>query len=301
MVNKAENTELTTQNYPLPTLEELLEAGVHFGHQTRRWNPKIASYLYKAENKIHIFDLLKTHALLKNACDFLYAQASLGKTICFVGTKKQAAEIVKKAAIECGAFYVTERWTGGMITNFDHVRNKMNRLKEIELGLAPGGKFENYIKKERLDLEKDSYKLEKEVGGVRNLVATPDILFMVDIKKELTAVLEARKKDLPVVALVDSNCNPNLVIYPIPGNDDASRSIEIITGAVSGAVKAGYEAWKEGKDKAQKATEKLAEGPKDKKPAVKVQATNPAEAAPKEKKVPSKKAKNKVIKLKKVK
>jgi len=246
---KNKETETKTVSYALPTLEELLEAGVHFGHQTRRWNPKISPYIYKEQNKIHIFDLLKTYEKLKEACDFLYTECSAGKTVCFVGTKKQAAEIIKKEAQRCGAFYVSERWTGGMITNFDHVRNKMIRLKTIEQGLVPGGKFEKYTKKERLDLERDAIKLEEEVGGVRNMDKVPDVLFVVDIKKELTAVLEARKREIPIVALVDSNCDPTIVTYVIPGNDDAARSLEIVTKAVADAVEAGYKTWGEVRSK----------------------------------------------------
>lgn len=240
---KTKSTDLKSATYILPTLEELLEAGVHFGHQTRRWHPKIAPYLYKEQNKIHIFDLLTSYQKLKEACEFLFEQASGGKTVCFVGTKKQAADTIKNEAVRCGAFYVNERWTGGMITNFDHVRNKMIRLKNIEQGLTPGGAYENYTKKEKLDLERDAVKLEREVGGVRNLDRVPDVLFIVDIKKELTAVLEARKKGIPIVALVDSNCDPTLVTYPIPGNDDAARSLEIITKAVANAVEAGCAVW----------------------------------------------------------
>jgi small subunit ribosomal protein S2 len=230
-------------SYNLPTLEDLLEAGVHFGHQTRRWHPKVAPFLYKEQNKIHIFDLLKTHEKLRQACDFLFNLASLGKTVCFVGTKKQAADIIRKEATRAGALFVSERWTGGMITNFDHVRNKMLRLKNIEQGLAPGGMFEKYTKKERLDLERDAQKLEQEVGGVRNMDRVPDALFVVDTKKEFTAVLEARKRGVPVVALVDSNCDPTKIDHPIPGNDDATQSLAVITKAVADAVEAGYKAW----------------------------------------------------------
>lgn len=243
--NKLQITHSTSsgqaiETYKLPTLEELLEAGVHFGHQTKRWHPKIAPYLYKAQNKIHIFDLLKTHQKLIEACDFLYQMAKEAKAICFVGTKKQASEIVKKAASDAGAFFVTERWTGGMLTNFDHVRNKMLRLKKITEGLAFGGQYENYTKKERLDFEREGKKLEEEVGGVVGMERVPEALFVVDIKRELTAVTEARKLGLKVVALVDSNCDPTLVDYPIPGNDDASAAIEVIVKAAASAVAAGY-------------------------------------------------------------
>lgn len=281
---KEKESDIKVTGYTLPPLEDLLEAGVHFGHQTRRWHPKIAPYIYKEQNKIHIFDLLKTYEKLKEACDFLYGQTCLGKTVCFVGTKKQAAEIIKGEAKRCGAFFVSERWTGGMITNFDHVKNKMIRLKTIELGLAAGGKFEKYTKKERLDLERDMGKLEEEVGGVRNMEKVPDSLFALDIKKELTAVLEARKIGIPVVALVDSNCDPTLVKYPIPGNDDARRSLEIITKAVADAVEAGYKVWAQVKMENQKAAEKP-EAPGDK---------------PRKEKPVEKKAEKKAVKPKKV-
>src|SRR3989344_1137253 len=233
---------MTKENtsYQLPSLEELLEAGVHFGHQSRRWNPKIAPYLYKEQNKIHIFDLIKTHQKLSQACEFLYNLASEGKSVIFVGTKKQASQIVKVEAQKSGAFYLTERWIGGFLTNFDHVRNKMTRLKKIEQGLAPGGQFESYTKKERLELERESQKLEREVGGVFAMEKVPDCLFVVDIKRESTAISEARKVGMIIVGMVDSNCDPNLVDYPIPANDDASGSVEIITKAVGSAVEAGY-------------------------------------------------------------
>lgn len=232
-----------TQSYPLPTLEELLEAGVHFGHQSRRWHPKIAPYLYKKQGGIHIFDLLKTYQKLQEAGAFLFDLASSGKTVCFVGTKKQASPIVKDLAKGAGAFYMTERWIGGLLTNFDHVKNKMRRLKDLEAGLAEGGHFASYTKRERLALGKHWSKLEKEIGGIRDLEARPDCLYVVDIKREQTAVTEARQVGIKLVALVDSNCDPNLVDYPIPGNDDASRSIEVITRAVAGAVEAGYRVW----------------------------------------------------------
>lgn len=240
MAKTSDNSQLTIDKYKLPTLEELLEAGVHFGHQAKRWHPKIAPYLYKKQNKIHIFDLLKTHQKLIEAGDFLYQKAKEGKAICFVGTKKQASNVVKEAALSAGAFFITERWTGGMLTNFDHVRNKMLRLKKIDEGLAFGGQYENYTKKERLDLEREGKKLEEEVGGVAGMERVPEVLCVVDIKRELTAVTEARKLGLKVVALVDSNCDPTLVDYPIPGNDDATAAIEVIVKAVASAVAAGY-------------------------------------------------------------
>lgn len=223
----------------LPTLEQLLEAGAHFGHQSKRWHPKIAPYLYKEINKINIFDLNQTYLKLGEAVKFLRRAAAEGKTVCFVGTKRQAAAIVKREAERAGAFYIDIRWTGGMMTNFDHVRHKMERLEQIEQGLRLGGRYETYTKKERLDLEREAQKLVKEVGGVRAMERVPDILYVVDLKREATAVAEARKKNIAVVAIVDSNCDPTQVDYPIPANDDAIKAIELITQTLASAIISG--------------------------------------------------------------
>lgn len=239
MVNKNLDKETTTETYVIPTLEEMLLAGVHFGHQKRRWHPRIEPYLYKQPGKIHIFDLAKTRESLSIAGEVLFETAKAGGSIIFVGTKRQAAEIVKKYAQDCGAFYVNRRWLGGTITNFDSVKQKLLRLNKIEEGLKSGGQYGSYTKKERLDLSRELAKLEEGVGGLRNLKSNPKALFVVDVRRESTAVSEAKKRGIPVIAITDSNCSPDLVNYPIPGNDDSARSIELIIKAMSGAVKAG--------------------------------------------------------------
>ena len=244
-----------------PALEEMLTAGVHFGHQKRRWHPRIAGYLYQTGGKIHIFDLVKTRAMLDRASRALFEVAALNGPIIFVGTKRQAAEILKAQAVSCGAYFVNRRWLGGTITNFDSVRQKLNRLKKIEEGLKDGGQFSAYTKKEKLDLSRELAKLEEGVGGLKGLTGLPKALFVVDIKREATAVAEARKKKIPVVAIVDSNCSPDLVDFPIPGNDDSARSIELMLTAVSAAVKSGHQQF----SKNQESTVKLVAKSEEKK------------------------------------
>lgn len=239
MINKKSDKEIVTQQYTTPSLEELLLAGVHFGHQKRRWHPRIEPYLFEQRGKIHIFDLAKTRESLSKSGDFLFETARNGGSIIFVGTKRQAADIVKKYAQDCGAFFVNRRWLGGTITNFDSVKQKLSRLTKIEEGLKSGGQYDSYTKKERLDLSRELAKLEEGVGGLRNLKANPKALFVVDVRRESTAVSEAKKRSIPVIAIVDSNCSPDLVDYPIPGNDDSARSIELIIKTMSDAVKAG--------------------------------------------------------------
>lgn len=243
MENKKSDKEIITEAYTVPSLEEMLFAGVHFGHQKRRWHPRIEPYLYKQPGKIHIFDLAKTRESLSVAGDILFETAKAGGSIIFVGTKRQATEIVKKYAQDCGAFYVNRRWLGGTITNFDSVKQKLLRLTKIEEGLKSGGQYDSYTKKERLDLSRENAKLEEGVGGLRNLKSNPKALFVVDVRRESTAVSEAKKRNIPVVAIVDSNCSPDLVNYPIPGNDDSARSIELIIKVMSGAVKAGSQSY----------------------------------------------------------
>lgn len=228
-----------TETYTIPSLEEMLAAGVHFGHQKRRWHPRIAPYLFDQKAKIHIFDLVKTRELLEKAAQFIYQTALAGSPVIFVGTKRQASQSIKDLALASGCFYVNERWLGGTITNFDSVKQKLSRLTKIEEGLAPGGEFDDYTKKERLDLSREMEKLEKGVGGLRHLNGLPKVLFVVDIRRESTAVAEAKKKGLAVVAIVDSNCSPDLIDYIIPGNDDSARSIELITRTIGAAFKSG--------------------------------------------------------------
>ncbi len=243
MINKKLDKEIIIETYIVPSLEEMLLAGVHFGHQKRRWHPRIELYLYNQPGKIHIFDLEKTRKSLSIAGDVLFETAKNGGSIVFVGTKRQAAEIVKKYAQDCGAFYVNRRWLGGTITNFDSVKQKLSRLIKIEEGLKSGGAYGSYTKKERLDLSRELTKLEEGVGGLRNLKSNPKALFVVDVRRESTAVAEAKKRNIPVVAIVDSNCSPDLVDYPIPGNDDSARSIELIMKTMAGAFKAGSQAY----------------------------------------------------------
>ena len=196
-------------------MKQLLEAGVHFGHQTRRWDPRMAEYIFQARNGIHIIDLQKTSKKLDEAYSFVKEQAEEGKTILFVGTKKQAQECVKEAAERCGMYYVDQRWLGGMLTNFKTIRTRVERLKELEK-MQEDGTFEVLPKKEVIVLKKEMEKLEKNLGGIKEMEKLPGVLFVVDPKKERTAILEAKKLNIPVVGLVDTNCNPEDVDYAIP-------------------------------------------------------------------------------------
>ena len=202
-------------------MKQLLEAGVHFGHQTRRWDPRMAEYIFQARNGIHIIDLQKTSKKLDEAYSFVKEQAEEGKTILFVGTKKQAQECVKEAAERCGMYYVDQRWLGGMLTNFKTIRTRVERLKELEK-MQEDGTFEVLPKKEVIVLKKEMEKLEKNLGGIKEMEKLPGVLFVVDPKKERTAILEAKKLNIPVVGLVDTNCNPEDVDYAIPGNEPSS-------------------------------------------------------------------------------
>ena len=216
-------------------MKQLLEAGVHFGHQTRRWDPRMAEYIFQARNGIHIIDLQKTSKKLDEAYAFIKEQAEEGKTILFVGTKKQAQECVKEAAEKSGMFYVNERWLGGTLTNFKTIRKRIERLAELEK-MQEDGTFEVLPKKEVILLKKEMDKLEKNLGGIKEMTQIPDVLFVVDPKKEHIAVQEARKLNIPIVGLVDTNCNPNDVDYVIPGNDDAIRAVKLVTDVLANAV-----------------------------------------------------------------
>ena len=203
-------------------MKQLLEAGVHFGHQTRRWDPRMAEYIFQARNGIHIIDLQKTSKKLDEAYNFIREQAEEGKTVLFVGTKKQAQECMKEAAEKCGMYYVDKRWLGGMLTNFDTIQTRIQRLKDLE-NMAEDGTFEVLPKKEVILLKKEMEKLERNLGGIKEMTELPGVIFLVDPKKERIAVLEAKKLGIPTVGLVDTNCDPNDVDYVIPGNDDAIR------------------------------------------------------------------------------
>ena len=216
-------------------MKQLLEAGVHFGHQTRRWDPKMAEYIFQARNGIHIIDLQKTSKKIDEAYAFLKEQAEEGKTVLFVGTKKQAQECVKEAAEKSGMYYVDQRWLGGMLTNFDTIRTRVQRLKDLEK-MQEDGTFEVLPKKEVILLKKEMEKLERNLGGIKDMEKIPGVIFLVDPKKEHIAVLEAKKLGIPVIGLVDTNCNPEEVDYAIPGNDDAIRAVKLITDVMANAI-----------------------------------------------------------------
>ena len=216
-------------------MKQLLEAGVHFGHQTRRWDPKMAEYIFQARNGIHIIDLQKTSKKLDEAYSFVKEQAEEGKTVLFVGTKKQAQECMKEAALKCGMFYVDQRWLGGMLTNFGTIQKRIQRLKDLET-MAEDGTFNVLPKKEVILLKKEMEKLEKNLGGIKEMTELPGVIFLVDPKKERIAILEAKKLGIPVVGLVDTNCNPEELDYAIPGNDDAIRAVKLIADVIANAV-----------------------------------------------------------------
>ena len=216
-------------------MKQLLEAGVHFGHQTRRWDPRMAEYIFQARNGIHIIDLQKSSKKLDEAYEFVKSQVEEGKTVLFVGTKKQAQECMKEAALACGMYYVDQRWLGGMLTNFDTIQKRIQRLKDLET-MQEDGTFEVLPKKEVILLKKEMEKLEKNLGGIKEMDKLPGVIFLVDPKKERIAILEARKLNIPVVGLVDTNCNPEDVDYCIPGNDDAIRAVKLIADSIANAV-----------------------------------------------------------------
>ena len=216
-------------------MKQLLEAGVHFGHQTRRWDPRMAEYIFQARNGIHIIDLQKTSKKLDEAYAFLKEKAEEGKTVLFVGTKKQAQDCMKEAAEKCGMFYVNQRWLGGMLTNFETIKKRVDRLKQLEK-MQEDGTFDVLPKKEVILLKKEMDKLEKNLGGIKDMEELPGVIFLVDPKKERNAVLEARKLNIPTIGLIDTNCNPEDVDYVIPGNDDAIRAVKLIADVMANAV-----------------------------------------------------------------
>ena len=216
-------------------MKQLLEAGVHFGHQTRRWDPRMAEYIFQARNGIHIIDLQKTSKKLDEAYEFLKEQAEEGKTVLFVGTKKQPQDCMKEAAEKCGMYYVNQRWLGGMLTNFATIEKRIERLNELEK-MQEDGTFDVLPKKEVILLKKEMDKLEKNLGGIKNMKEMPGVLFIVDPKKERNAILEARKLNIPTVGLIDTNCNPEDVDYVIPGNDDAIRAVKLIADTMANAI-----------------------------------------------------------------
>ncbi len=220
------------------TMKDLLEAGVHFGHQTNRWDPKMKPFIFEARNKIYIIDLQKTLEALKIAYEAVVTAVGAGGNILFVGTKKQAQESIKEEAARAGMFYVDVRWLGGMLTNFKTIRSNLLRLETIEK-METDGTFEKITKKEQMRYTKEKDKLLKYLGGVRSMKRLPDMLFVVDTTHELIAVKEANKLGIPIVGIVDTNCNPELIQYPIPANDDAIRAIKLLTSKVADACLEG--------------------------------------------------------------
>lgn len=220
------------------TMKQLLEAGVHFGHQTRRWNPKMKPYIFTERNGIYIIDLQKTVRKIEEAYDFLRNVAFNGGRVLFVGTKKQAQESIAEEAKRCGSFYVNERWLGGMLTNFSTIKSRIERLIRLD-EMANDGEFERLPKKEVGRLERERQKLEKYLGGIKGMKDLPDAIYVVDPRKERIAVSEARRLEIPIVAIVDTNCDPDEVDYVIPGNDDAIRAVRLITSKMADAILEG--------------------------------------------------------------
>ena len=220
------------------SMKQLLEAGVHFGHQTRRWNPKMATYIFTERNGIYIIDLQKTVKKLEEAYFFVRDMAASGESILFVGTKKQAQDAIKEEAERCGQFYVNARWLGGMLTNFKTMRTRIARLNQLQK-MQADGTFDLLPKKEVIKLQLEIAKLEKYLGGVKEMKKLPGALFVVDSRKEKNAIAEARKLNIPIVAIVDTNCDPDEIDYVIPGNDDAIRAIKLISQTMANAVLEG--------------------------------------------------------------
>ncbi len=222
------------------TMKELLESGVHFGHQVKRWNPKMKKYIFGDRNGIYIIDLQKTLRMLEDACNFVRGVSAKGEPILLVGTKKQAQDAIQEEARRAGAFFVNQRWLGGMLTNFSTIRKSIERLKSIEK-MKDDGTYELLPKKEVVGLEKERMKLEKNLGGIKDMTKLPGAVFIVDSKKERIAVTEARRLSIPIVGIVDTNCDPDEIDYIIPGNDDAIRAIKLITSKIADAVIEGKE------------------------------------------------------------
>jgi len=228
----------------VPAIKELLEAGVHFGHQKKRWNPKMKKYIFGERNGIYIIDLQKTLASFEAACEFIKGIASQGKPVLFVGTKKQAQEIVEQEAKRCGMFYVNQRWLGGMLTNFLTIRKSIDKLRKWEMW-REDGTFKQLPKKEVMKIEKEMAQMERILGGIKNMNVLPGAVFVVDTKKEYIAVHEANRLGIPVIGIVDTNCDPDHIDFVIPGNDDAIKAIRLICSRIADAViegKAIYEA-----------------------------------------------------------
>ncbi len=224
---------------PVVSLAELLESGVHFGHQTRRWNPKMSPYIYTARNGVHIIDLVQTAQLIDAAYDYMRSAAEQGKKVLFVGNKRQADGIIAQEASRCGASYVNQRWLGGMLTNWETIKTRIARLKELE-ELEESGSIDKRPKKEGAVLRRELGKLQKYLGGLKMMRRIPDIVFIVDTRREYNAIQECQKLSIPIVSMLDTNCDPDVIDLPIPANDDAIRSIKLITAKLADAIYEGH-------------------------------------------------------------
>ncbi|MCI6003580.1 30S ribosomal protein S2 [Allisonella histaminiformans] len=240
------------------SMKQLLEAGVHFGHQTRRWNPKMARFIFTERNGIYIIDLQKTVQKVDEAYEFVRDLAAKGESVLFVGTKKQAQNSIREEAERCNQFYVNERWLGGMLTNFRTIQTRIARLKELE-AMFEDGTVEQYTKKEAMLMQRELQKLEKNLGGIKDMKKLPGAIFVVDSKKEEIAVKEARKLGIPVIATVDTNCDPDVIDFPIPANDDAIRAVKLLTSKIADAVLEGRQGQQEEEETAAPAAEEAAE------------------------------------------
>jgi len=225
------------------TMKQLLEAGVHFGHQSKSWNPKMKKFIYSSRNDIHVIDLHKTIPLIEKAYNFVKDTVAKSGTVLFVGTKKQAQESIEDEAKRCGMFFVNQRWLGGTLTNFKTLKKNIAKMKDIEK-MEADGTFEKITKKEVASIKRDYQKIVRGLGGIREMVSMPSILFVIDSKKEIIAIKEAKRLDIPIVGVVDTNCDPEEVDYPIPANDDAIKSIKLLTSLIADAVMAGRQVLK---------------------------------------------------------
>lgn len=223
---------------PVISLAQMLEAGVHFGHQARRWNPKMSTYIFTERNGVHIIDLVQTAQLMDEAFYYVRSAAESGKRFLFVGTKRQAAGIVAQEALRCGSYYVNQRWLGGMLTNWTTIKTRIDRLKDLERRYE-SGVFDLLPKQEASKLRRELEKLQKYLGGLKNMTKLPDVIIMVDVRREYNAVQECQKLGLPIVSLLDTNCDPDWVDIPIPANDDAIRSIKLVVGKLADAIYEG--------------------------------------------------------------
>jgi small subunit ribosomal protein S2 len=242
------------------SMKQMLEAGVHFGHQTKRWNPKMKPYIFGARNGIYIIDLQKTVRYFKNAYEYIQEAVAKGEKVLFVGTKKQAQDSIREEALRADQYYVNNRWLGGMMTNFSTIKASIDRLKKIE-GMVADGTIEQYTKKEALQLERERIKLEKNLGGIKNMTKLPGVIFIVDPKKEAIAVQEANRLGIPVVAVVDTNCDPDNIDFVIPGNDDAIRAIRLFAATVADACVEGGQKRKDKKQIEAEGKDEVAEAP----------------------------------------